>query len=136
MAVVPRVLSPGAQPATGTSRDPPEDPGTGLGRGGVPDAELAGRVVEAGLPREREEPVDVLFGVRAGEGVPDGRRERAGSAEGVGVAVHAVPGGDAGVAGCDGEGLDRDAGFGGDGGRCGNRQPSCFVLPVLWRAAR
>ena len=30
MAVVPRVLSPGAQPATGTSRDPPEDPGTGL----------------------------------------------------------------------------------------------------------
>ena len=37
------------------------------GQGGVPDAELAGRVVEAGLPREREEPVDALFGVRAGE---------------------------------------------------------------------
>ena len=43
--------------------------------------------------------------------------ERAGSAEGgegVGAAVDAVPDADAGVAGCGGEGLDGDAGLGGD----------------------
>jgi hypothetical protein len=60
---------------------------------------------KAGLPGEREEPADALFGVRAGEGVPDRRRERAGSAEAgrrVGVAVHALPDGDAPVAGCHG----------------------------------
>jgi hypothetical protein len=64
--------------------------------------------------------------------------ERAGSAEageGLCVAVHAVPDGDVGVAGCDGEGLDRDAGFGGDGGRCGNRQPSCLSSPC-WLCRR
>jgi hypothetical protein len=32
----------------------------------------------------------------------------------VGAAVDAAPGADAGLAGCGGEGLDRDAGLGGD----------------------
>jgi Winged helix DNA-binding domain len=87
------------------------------GQDGVPDAEFAGGLVEAGLPGEREEPADALFGVRAGEGVPDRQRELAGCAEageGAGVAAHAVPDGDAGVAGRGGKALDRDAGFGGD----------------------
>jgi len=87
------------------------------GQGGVRDAEVPGCVVEAGLSGEREEPADALFGVRAGEGVPDRWRERAGCAgagQRVGVAVHAVPDGDAGVAGRGGQGSDWDAGFGGD----------------------
>jgi hypothetical protein len=74
-------------------------------------------VVEAGLAGEGEEPADALLGAWAGEGVPDGRGERAGvgdAGQGVGAAVDAVPDGDAGVAGCGGEGLDRDAGLGGD----------------------
>jgi hypothetical protein len=50
------------------------------GQGGVLDTEVPGRVAEAGLSGEREEPADALFGVRAGEGFPDRRRERAGSA--------------------------------------------------------
>jgi hypothetical protein len=48
------------------------------GEDGVPDAELAGRVVEAGLAGKCEEPADALLGVRAGEGIPDGRRELVG----------------------------------------------------------
>ena len=87
------------------------------GEVGVPDAELPGCVVEAGLAGEGEEPADALLGARAGEGVPDVRGERAGSAEGgegVGAAGDAVPDADAGVAGCGGEGLDGDAGLGGD----------------------
>jgi hypothetical protein len=66
-------------------------------------------VVEAGLAREGEEPSDALLGARAGEDVPDVRREHAGSAEGgegVGAGVDAVPDSDAGLAGCGGEGLD------------------------------
>ena len=90
---------------------------TWLVRMACPDAELAGCVLEAGLPGEGEEPADALLGAWAGEGVPDVLGERAGSAEsgeGVGAAVDAVPDADAGVAGCGGEGLDRDAGLGGD----------------------
>jgi hypothetical protein len=52
-----------------------------------------------------------------GEDVPDVRGERAWPAEGgewVGAAVDAVPDADAGLAGCGGEGPDRDAGLGGD----------------------
>jgi hypothetical protein len=52
-----------------------------------------------------------------GEDVPDVCGECAGSAEGgewVGAAVDAVPDADAGLAGCGGEGLDGDAGLGGD----------------------
>lgn len=69
------------------------------GEDGVPDAELTGCAVEAGLSGEGEEPADPLLGVRAGEGVPDGWRERAGSAEagqGVGAPVDAVPDRDSG----------------------------------------
>ena len=87
------------------------------GEEGVPDAELAGCALEAGLPGDREESSDALLGARVGEGVPDVRGERAGPAEGgegVGAAGDAVPDADAGVAGCGGEGLDRDAGLGGD----------------------
>jgi hypothetical protein len=74
-------------------------------------------VAEAGLAGEGEEPADALLGAWAGEGVPDVRGERAGSAEagkGVGAAGDAVPDADAGLAGCGGEGLDGDAGLGGD----------------------
>lgn len=87
------------------------------GEVGVPDAELAGCVVEAGLAGEGEEPSDALLGAGAGEDVPDVRGERAGAAEGgegVGAAGDAVPDADAGFAGCGSEGLDRGAGLGGD----------------------
>jgi hypothetical protein len=87
------------------------------GEDGVPDAKLAGCVVEAGLAGEGEEPSDALLGARAGEDVPDVRGECARSAEGgerVGAAGDAVPDADAGLAGCGGEGLDRGAGLGGD----------------------
>jgi hypothetical protein len=71
------------------------------GEDGVPDADLAGCVVEAGLSGEGEEPSDALLGTRVGEGAPDVRGERAGTAEdgeGVGAAVDAVPDADAGLA--------------------------------------
>jgi hypothetical protein len=74
-------------------------------------------VVKAGVPGEGEEPADALFGVRSGEGVPDRWRECARFAEagqGVGSAVDAVPDGNAGVAGCGGEGIDWDASLGCD----------------------
>ena len=116
--------------AVGRQREPPVWPGAqergahgGLeladlaGEAGVPDAELAGCVLEAGLAGEGEEPSDALLGARVGEGVPGVRGECAWSAEGgegVGAAVDAVPDADAGLAGCGGEGLDRRAGLGGD----------------------
>jgi hypothetical protein len=87
------------------------------GEEGVPDAELARCALEAGLPGDRQESSDALLRARVGEGVPDVRREHAGpaeSSEGVGAAGDAVPDADAGVAGCGGEGFDRDAGLGGD----------------------
>jgi hypothetical protein len=87
------------------------------GEDGVPDAELAGCVVKAGLAGEGEEPADALLGTWAGEHVPDVRGERAGSAEGgerVSAAGDAVPDADARLAGRGGEGLDRGAGLGGD----------------------
>ncbi|MGH3394290.1 MAG: hypothetical protein ACRDPO_06330 [Streptosporangiaceae bacterium] len=53
------------------------------GEEGVPDdAELACCALEAGLPGDRQESPDALLGTRVGEGVPDVRGERAGSAEG------------------------------------------------------
>jgi hypothetical protein len=82
-------------------------------------------VAEAGLAGEGEEPADALLGAWAGEGVPDVRGERVGSAEtgeGVGAAGDAVPDADAGLAGCGGEGLGGDAGLGGD------------VLRLRWRS--
>ena len=87
------------------------------GEEGVPDAELACCALEAGLPGDRQESPDALPGTRMGEGVPDVRGERAWPAEGgegVGAAVDAVPDADAVLAGCGGEGLDGDAGLGGD----------------------
>ncbi len=41
------------------------------GEDGVPDAKLAGCVVEAGLSGEGEEPADALLGARVGEDAPD-----------------------------------------------------------------
>jgi hypothetical protein len=46
------------------------------GEVGVPDAEPAGCVVEAGLAGEGEEPSDALLGAGVGEDVPDVRGER------------------------------------------------------------
>jgi hypothetical protein len=74
-------------------------------------------VLEAGLAGEGEEPADALLGAWAGEDVPDVGGECSWSAEGgegVGAAGDAVPDADAGLAGCGGEGLDRDASLGGD----------------------
>ena len=104
------------------------------GEDGVPDAELAGCVVEAGLAGEGEEPADALLGARAGEGVPDVGGERGGPAEGgegVGAGVDAVPDADAGLAGCGGEGLDGDSGLGGD-----VLEAALAVLVVLAEPAR
>jgi hypothetical protein len=87
------------------------------GQDGVPGAEVPGGVVKAGMPAGCQEPADALFGVRAGEDVPDRWRECGGSAEAgqrVVAAVDAVPDRDAGGAGCGGEGSGRDAGSGGD----------------------
>jgi hypothetical protein len=87
------------------------------GQDGVPDAELAGGVVEAGLPGEREEPADALFGVRAVKAFQMAGGNAPGApmlARGWARAAHAVPDGDAGVAGRGGEGPGGDAGFGGD----------------------
>jgi hypothetical protein len=84
---------------------------------GVLDAEVAGGVMEAGVPGKGEEPADALFGAWAGEGVPDRWREGARFAEAgerVGPAVDAAPDGDAGVAGNGGKGTDWDAGLSGD----------------------
>jgi hypothetical protein len=85
----------GEELAVGGQREPPVWPGAqqggadgGLeladlaGEDGVPDAELAGCVVEAGLAGEGEKPADALLGAWAGEGVPDVRGKRGGSAEG------------------------------------------------------
>jgi hypothetical protein len=87
------------------------------GEDGVPDAELAGCVAEAGLAGEGEEPADALLGARVGEHVPDVRGERAGSAEGgewVSAAGDAVPDADAALAGRGGEVLDCGGGLSGD----------------------
>src|ERR1700730_929613 len=87
------------------------------GEVGVPDAELAGCVVEARLAGEGEKPPYALLGAWMREDVPDVRGECAGSAEGgegMGAAGDAVPDSDACLAGCGGEGLDRGAGLGGD----------------------
>jgi hypothetical protein len=43
------------------------------GEDGVPDAELTGRMAEAGPTRECEEPLDALLGARVGEDAPDVR---------------------------------------------------------------
>src|ERR1019366_9620469 len=80
------------------------------GEDGIPDAELAGGGVEAGLSGEGEEPSDALLGAWVGEDAPDVRGERTGAAEGgegVGAAVDAVPDADAGLAGCGGKGPPR-----------------------------
>jgi hypothetical protein len=74
-------------------------------------------VAEAGLAGEGEEPPDALLGAWAAEDAPDVGGECFWSAEGgegVGAAGDAVPDADAGLAGCDGEGLDGGAGLGGD----------------------
>jgi hypothetical protein len=52
------------------------------GEDGVPDAELASRVLDAGLSGKGEEPSDALLGAQVGEDVPDVRGERARPAEG------------------------------------------------------
>src|SRR5262249_53146447 len=77
---------------------------------GVPDSELAGCEVEAGLAGEGEELLDALLGARGGEDAPDVCGECAGAAEGgewVGASVDAVRAAAA-------RGLDGDAGLGGD----------------------
>jgi hypothetical protein len=104
--------------SVGGQREPPVWPGAqergadgGLeladlaGEDGVPDAELAGCVLEAGLAGDGEEPADALLGAWAGEGVPGIRGKRGGSAEGgerVKTAGDAVPDADAGLTGCGG----------------------------------
>ena len=58
------------------------------------DVDLAGGVEEAGLSGEGEDPADALLGARAGEAIPDRRRERAASAEAgrwVSASVRALP---------------------------------------------
>ncbi len=69
------------------------------GEDGVPDAEFAADVVEARLPGEREKPrmrCSVRGWVKAFQTAGTWRARR-GRREGVGVAVHAAPDGDAGL---------------------------------------
>jgi hypothetical protein len=73
-------------------------------------------VVEAGLAREGEEPADALLGV---PGRVKAFQTSVGNALGPPRAARrwaraSMPDADAGLAGCGGEGLDGDAGLGGD----------------------
>jgi hypothetical protein len=83
----------------------------------VPDAEVAGGLVEVWVAWRGEEPADALFGAWACERGPDGRGELGGAAEAgddMAAAVDTAADCDAEAAGVGGQVVSGDAGFGGD----------------------